>query len=65
MKKGKEVLLDQLREVFLVLDDQSIEGKDNPLKILIPAYETLWRIVFRLSPEIRFCSTDVERHEYM
>ncbi|KAF8854538.1 hypothetical protein BDZ45DRAFT_656535 [Acephala macrosclerotiorum] len=63
--KGKEALLDQLREVFLIADNQSVEGRDNPLNILLPAYETLWRIVFRLFLEVRFRSNDVEIHEYM
>jgi hypothetical protein len=32
------------------------KGRDNPLNILIPAYETLWRIVLRAFLEIRFRS---------
>ncbi|KAE8450813.1 hypothetical protein EG329_005726 [Mollisiaceae sp. DMI_Dod_QoI] len=60
MEKEKEGLLLQLRDLFHIPQDQRIEGPHNPLNILLPAYETLWRIVLRLLIEVRFRNTEEE-----
>lgn len=30
------------------------EGKENPLNLIIPAYETIWRVVFRIVVEVYY-----------
>jgi hypothetical protein len=51
-EKEKIELTDAIHEVFGV----PAEERGNPLNILIPAYETLWRIVLRPFFETRFRS---------
>ncbi|KAI1000830.1 hypothetical protein K3495_g7366 [Podosphaera aphanis] len=38
----------------LIFGKQIFEGPENPLNIIIPAYETLWRVVYRCFLEVRF-----------
>ncbi len=57
-------LLGKLRPYF---DDPTmtpIGGKDNPLNIILPAYETLWRVVICCFLEVRFKSSDEELITY-
>jgi hypothetical protein len=49
--KDKITLFNALYRVFGV---QVSVGKDNPLNIILPAYETLWRVVLCFFIEIRF-----------
>lgn len=50
----KRALLDVLGRI---MGKPVKEGRDNPLNIIIPAYETLWRVVLRIFLEVRFYST--------
>lgn len=56
-------LFSDLRHIFDA-GGRDQEGRENPLNILLPAYETLWRIVLRLFLEVRFRSTEVEYLRY-
>jgi hypothetical protein len=51
-------LEEKLQQVF---DADDIQGQENPLNILLPAYETMWRIVLRIFLEVRFRCMDEDR----
>lgn len=38
------------------LPDSEPTGRDNPLNLILPAYETMWRVVLRCFLEVRFRS---------
>ncbi|TVY87916.1 putative cytochrome P450 [Lachnellula willkommii] len=64
--KNKQLLLDK-KNIFLgrletILDRNNV-GK-NPLNIILPAYETLWRVVLRCFLEIRFRSSNHDRRAW-
>ncbi|KAE9375981.1 hypothetical protein N431DRAFT_532153 [Stipitochalara longipes BDJ] len=44
----------QLRKIFQISPNKQIGSKANPLNIIIPAYESLWRVVLRCFLEVRF-----------
>lgn len=51
------------RKVALLFTPRSGDKDDNPLNILLPAYETLWRVVLRCFLEVAFirsCEKTVE-----
>lgn len=51
----KAALRSTLCRVFPTIDP---EGDDSPLNILLPAYETLWRVVLRCFLEVQFRGSD-------
>ncbi|TQS34609.1 hypothetical protein Golomagni_05002 [Golovinomyces magnicellulatus] len=55
---------DLLLQLGRILNMDVKEGKKNPLNIIIPAYETLWRVVLRCFLEIRFRASAEQRHNY-
>ncbi|CAG8981656.1 hypothetical protein HYALB_00013531 [Hymenoscyphus albidus] len=44
--------------------NKSQSGEENPLNILLPAYETLWRVVLRIFLEVQFLSEPQRVCEY-
>jgi len=44
----------RLRTIFELPPTGKIAGKDNPLNTIIPAYESLWRVVLRCFLEVHF-----------
>jgi hypothetical protein len=54
-----------LRRIFGEQHNEDFDDKKSPLNILLPAYETLWRIVLRLFLEVRFRSTETEYLQYI
>jgi hypothetical protein len=43
-----------LREIFEKSPTDQMDGRANPLNIIIPAYESIWRVVLRCFLEVRF-----------
>ncbi|CCU74915.1 cytochrome P450/P450 [Blumeria hordei DH14] len=56
------------RDLFVLLDDifgePVVEGEKNPLNLIIPAYESIWRVVFRCFLEVRFRSSLMQRQNF-
>ncbi|KAG0651491.1 Cytochrome P450 [Hyphodiscus hymeniophilus] len=52
------------KRIQQVFGSDTADGQNNPLNIILPAYETLWRIVLRTFLEVRFRSTITEREQY-
>jgi hypothetical protein len=56
--------LDQKRNEFLLIVASIFncsETSANPLNLILPAYETLWRVVLRCFLEVRFRSSNADR----
>jgi hypothetical protein len=53
----------RLRRVFGKSPDEQINGRANPLNIIIPAYESIWRVVLRCFLEVRFRKFENEIEE--
>ena len=50
--KDKNDLHARLAEIFKLKNDGSLDSRTNPLNILLPVYETLWRVVLRCFVEV-------------
>ncbi|CAG8979238.1 hypothetical protein HYALB_00011908 [Hymenoscyphus albidus] len=50
----KKELYQRLQTMFSISESQF--GHENPLNILLPAYETMWRVVLRIFLEVQFLS---------
>ncbi|RKF78137.1 cytochrome P450/P450 [Golovinomyces cichoracearum] len=55
---------DLLLQLGRIMNMDVEEGEKNPLNIIIPAYETLWRVVLRCFLEIRFRASVEQRQNY-
>ncbi|RKF75640.1 putative cytochrome P450 [Golovinomyces cichoracearum] len=55
---------DLLSQLGRIMNTDVEEGENNPLNIIIPAYETLWRVVLRCFLEIRFRASVEQRQNY-
>ncbi|EPE30528.1 Cytochrome P450 [Glarea lozoyensis ATCC 20868] len=54
----KKALLEQLSNIFSIFPPLDPNGDSrNPLNIILPAYETLWRVVLRCFLEVHFRAT--------
>ena len=52
-------LQESLQEAILgIFPGQSLAPRDTPMNLIIPAYETLWRVVLRLFLEVSFRNSD-------
>ncbi|KAI4243480.1 MAG: hypothetical protein L6R40_003482 [Gallowayella cf. fulva] len=49
-----EAGLEELRELFAQIGLRWTTARDNPLNLVLPAYETLWRVVVRCFLEVKF-----------
>lgn len=54
--RGDEIKREK-RVLFGILDRCFGQEEENPLAVVLPAYETLWRVVLRVILELRFRST--------
>ncbi|KAI9769118.1 MAG: hypothetical protein M1840_004469 [Geoglossum simile] len=59
--KTQSLLRDELRDLF---PDAEQTPRGNPLNLILPAYETLWRVVLRCFMEVTFRSGDGDRREW-
>jgi hypothetical protein len=50
----KKELERRIRKIFEKSPTDQMDGRANPLNIIVPAYETLWRVVLRCFLEVRF-----------
>ena len=59
MKRQLEV---RLRKVFGNSTDEQISGRASPLNTIIPAYESIWRVVLRCFLEVHFrkCGNEIK-----
>lgn len=46
------------RAILGIFPGQSLAPRDTPMNLIIPAYETLWRVVLRLFLEVSFRNSD-------
>jgi len=53
LQKHQQDLEEALKEIFLIREDTP---RSNPLNLILPAYETLWRVVLRCFVEVKFRS---------
>ncbi|KAL7275819.1 hypothetical protein RUND412_001230 [Rhizina undulata] len=57
--------LDLTNALLSLLPDIDVSSpRENPLNIILPAYETLWRVVFRCFVEVQFRSSPSDRERY-
>ncbi|MCJ1241823.1 hypothetical protein MMC14_009829 [Varicellaria rhodocarpa] len=61
LEKDQEVLRAHLEEILFEshASHDSEFARENPLNIILPAYETLWRVVLRCFIEVRFRDPEV------
>lgn len=54
-----QLLQESLQKAILgIFPGQSLAPRDTPMNLIIPAYETLWRVVLRLFLEVSFRNPD-------
>lgn len=64
LKSNSSIIKIFIRDTFQSGEIESREGLSNPFNIILPAYETLWRVVLRCFLEVRYRSTESELHLY-
>jgi hypothetical protein len=63
--KDKNGLNAKLADIFQLKNDDSLDSRTNPLNILLPAYETLWRVILRCFLEVLYRSCPSDRADWL